>query len=328
MDFYEAIDQHLSTITKVSEWPDLKNFFERAAKARNPHWLLPKLGCEAVGGHLNQALPGGAAMAALYVSVMLVDDMLDDDPRGEYHRLGSPTTANLALAAQAVSLEVLAQSALPLEAKLAACQKMNEAALVIAFGQHLDTQNPADEVAYWQVVASKSTPLFSTGLYLGALCGGASLSMADQVYNLGVIYGELIQIHDDFNDAMAIPANPDWATGRTSLPILFAESVPHAEQAQFRALRQHLQKEPNDASALTEAQNILIRCGAISYCVYELIRRQQLAVAALQHLPVPNPSGLTKLLAEIIDPVKDLLKAIGLSPDEILEQLKAATSGP
>ena len=84
----------------------------------------------------------------------------------------------------------------------------------------------------------------------------------DLLQKLGGIYGEMIQIHDDMHDAMETPANPDWVQGRSPLPILFASLVSHPEQKRFLALVQNI----TEPAALQEAQDILIRWGAISYC--------------------------------------------------------------
>lgn len=74
----------------------------------------------------------------------------------------------------------------------------------------------------------------------------------------------MIQIQDDLNDAIAVPANPDWALGRSSLPILFAQTVDYPERGRFLQLRCALQAAP-DAEALAEAQAILVRCGQLRH---------------------------------------------------------------
>jgi hypothetical protein len=59
-------------------------------------WQLRVLAGGASGGSIEQAIPAAAAIACLRISIILVDDLLDADPRGEHHRVGAPTTANLA----------------------------------------------------------------------------------------------------------------------------------------------------------------------------------------------------------------------------------------
>jgi geranylgeranyl pyrophosphate synthase len=166
------------------------------------------------------------------------------------------------------------------------------------------------------VVDLKSAPFFGAAMQLGALAGGASLEQAGLFLKLGGVYGELIQIHDDLNDAMAVPVNPDWVLGRTSLPILFALKVEHAEREQFLELWQALQTAP-DPNTLDEAQSILIRCGAISYGIYELMRRHQQARGVLDSLTACRRDGLDRLLEEVILPVKNLFDSMGQSSDAL-----------
>jgi hypothetical protein len=79
----------------------------------------------------------------------------------------------------------------------------------------------------------------------------------------------MIQIHDDLNDAIEIPASQDWILGRPSLPILFAKLVNHPERERFIKL----QKDFSSLERLEEAQSILVRCSALSYCIDQPLYR-------------------------------------------------------
>jgi geranylgeranyl diphosphate synthase type II len=173
-------------------------------------WQLRVLAGGASGGSIEQAIPAAAAIACLRISIILVDDLLDADPRGEHHRVGAPATANLAIAFHAIALDAIARSNAKRETKLAVLCRFNQMMLTTAFGQHKDVQGPKDEEDYWRMVATKSSPFFGSVLYVGALMGGATREDALQIERFGNLYGEMIQIHDDLNDAMAVPANPDW----------------------------------------------------------------------------------------------------------------------
>ena len=136
---------------------------------------------------------------------------------------------------------------------------------------------------------------------------------AERLKELGKLYGEMVQIHDDLNDALAIPANPDWIQERLPLPILFAQTVEHAERARFLELRRQIM----DESALLEAQDILIRCGAVSYCVDQILRRHQAAQEIVAALSLPKREMLDALIEEVVEPVWKLFDAIGLFPHPI-----------
>jgi len=276
----------------------------RACRGRPKAWQLPVAACRALGGRQEQAWPAAAALAALQISIILIDDVLDADPRGEHQRLGVPAVANLAAAFQAAGLETLTLATAPAPAQLAAARCLTAMTLKTAWGQHLDTLGPSDEAGYWAVVQAKSAPFFGAAFEAGALAGGANPTLAAALNKLGRCYGALIQLQDDLEDVMVTPANPDWQPGRAPLPILFALAVEHPERARFAELRQRV--AAGDAASLDEAQAILIRCGAVSYTVHALVERHQAAVAQLAALALPAPESLARLFARVIAPVAGL----------------------
>lgn len=290
----------------LADWPELQAIFARYAARQSKVWQMPRVTCEAVGGTAEEALPAMVAIACAQIGILLIDDMLDADPRGEHQHLGMPATANLAAAFQAAALETLTANG----RNLAAVESLNRMLLTVAFGQYLDTQNIADETGYWRVAETKSAPFFGAAFQLGALLGGASPETAEAVRRLGEVYGVMIQIHDDLADSLAVPASPDWEPGHVSLPLLYAQQVEHPDRERFLRLRQALP----DPQALAEAQEILIRCGAISYGLYHLLERHKKAQALLESLPLSQPAGLETLLAELMAPVWNLFEVIGAAP--------------
>ncbi len=322
MNIYTAIADLLFAFPLVQSWPEMKSLLQRAISAEPCDWQLPVAACQAVGGTAAQAIPAAAAIACLQISIVLIDDMLDDDPRGEYHRIGAAAAANMAAAFQALSLDVIAQcQSLAPHAKLSILQHLNQMALTIACGQYLDAQNPMDEASYWRLVQTKSAPFFGVALQIGALTGLAATETqtAVQMRQLGELYGEMIQIHDDLGDAMAQPANSDWLLGRSPLPILFAKTVPHPQQDQFLALCNAI----THPGALAEAQTILIRCGAVSYCLDQLASRYEVAKDLLAQMSLAYEAGLTELLNLVFRPVQKLLQTVE-TPREWAADAKAA----
>lgn len=308
MDLFSQTVQGFSVLPVMESWDDAQTIFRRAASGKPNHWLIPVRVCEAVGGSQEQAIPAVLAIGCAHAGILLVDDMLDDDPRGDYRRLGMPATSNLAGAFQSAALFAASRCAQDQSAGLLALKDFNEMFRWTAWGQFLDSQTPADETAYWQIVTTKSSPFFGAAFMAGALAGGGTEGIANQLNGLGRLYGEMIQIHDDMHDAMETPANPDWAQGRFPLPILFASLVEHPKRERFLMLNRHI----SDPDALYEAQEILIQCGAISYCVAQLIRKHQQAQKLVNGIPLVNPAPLVSLLDEVIAPVNELLKASGV----------------
>lgn len=308
IDIYETIKTFLDSLPSVQTWPEVQNCIRRATAKKLPDWQLPVRACLAVGGTAVQAIPAVAAIACAQMSIILVDDMLDADPRGEHQRIGMPAAANMAVALAAIGTEALARNRGEL-VRLTAVNALNEMLSQTAWGQYQDVQNPSDEESYWRLVRTKSSPFFSTALYVGALLGGTSVSQAGRIAEFGTLYGEMIQIHDDLNDTLATPANPDWIQGRSPLPILFAQLVDHPEREQFISLRQAIP----DSEALAEAQMILVRCGAVSYCVDQFLQRYQVAQELLSHTHLVNSQPIAALLDPLITPVKALFAEVGVT---------------
>jgi geranylgeranyl pyrophosphate synthase len=122
-----------------------------------------------------------------------------------------------------------------------------------------------------------------------------------------VIFGEIMQIHDDLNDCLASPANVDWLQGRAPLPILFAELAPHPQRERFLELRGQVA----DPAKLQEAQAILVSSGAISYCVNELLLRQRAAEKIVNQTSLADPQPLISLLEHAVAPVRNLFASVG-----------------
>lgn len=278
----------------------------RAVRQKPHDWELPILACQALGGDAAEAVAAMAAFACTQISIVLIDDLLDVDPRGEHHRVGAPAAANMAVAFQAAAIELLVQSTFAQPVQYQMVTRLNAMVLDTAYGQYLDTQNPEDEDRYWKVVRTKSAPFFAAALEIGALAAGAEPAAVAYCRRLGELYGEMVQIHDDLHDAMAQPANPDWIMGRSPLPLLFARVVTHPEQERFRELCLRM-----DEDALPEAQNILLRSGAVSYCVDQIVSRYRQARQLLAAAQLPYPEPIQALFDDVVTPVESLLASIG-----------------
>lgn len=306
MELYQEAITRLENQPQVQEWPEMAASLHRAGQRVPISCLLPRLTCQAFGGEEQLALPGIAAMTAAQISILLVDDMLDKDPRGEYHQIGAGRAANLAIAFASLAVGVLQDAGAPRQPNLAA-QAMLNMLSTVARGQDLDVQNHASEAAYWRVTHAKSAGYFGTAFYLGALHAGADPKEAEKLEQVGETYGEMMQIHDDLNDCLADEVGPDWLQGRYSLPILFAAIVDHPQRSRFLDLRRHI----SAPGALVEVQSILVECGAISYCVNELIQRHESARRQLASIRLKREEELTALLDEVMEPVESLFAAVG-----------------
>jgi geranylgeranyl pyrophosphate synthase len=303
----EAVVAQVLSLPEVAAWPEMAHLFERFVSGLSIKWELPLMACLAVGGEKSAAIAGAATVACMQVGLVLVDDMLDKDPRGVYVKIGCAATANLAWAFQAAAFRLV--EAMPVEAERRAVvnASLAQMALTSAFGQDLDAQNLSGEDNYWKVVRTKSSPFFGASFYIGALLGQASPDIARRMHEFGILFGEIVQVYDDLLDSLQSPAGPDWSRGRNNLAILYALTADHSERARLELLRAQI----DDPEALEAAQQILVRCGAISYCVYHIVKRHQSAEQLLDSISLIDAQPLSKLIARQIEPLKNLLKSVG-----------------
>lgn len=311
MDIHQSAVDYLLTFPIFDSWQEMRRILQQLAAKRPRDWQLPIVAYQAVGEPAEKAVPASAALACAQISIILVDDMLDDDPRGEYHRIGSGRASNFSLAFQAAGMDALVRSGASSSVRLEALDSLNRMMLTTAHGQELDIQNPEDEASYWRVVENKSAPFYGCAIHLGALLAEAREDVTRNLERLGRLYGEMIQIHDDLNDTIAVPANPDWLQKRKPLPILFALTVEHPDRTHFIELYEDI----SIGNALQEAQEILIRCGAVSYCVDQLIRRHQMAQDILNKTPLADKEKVDSLIQGVIAPVWKLFETLGISPN-------------
>lgn len=300
----ERLRNTILDLPEVANWPQLCDIVQQGIMCSRPDWDLPVLACQALGTHSEKAIPAAVALVCQQCSIILVDDMLDQDPRGRYHQIGLGPTANLALALQSAALRVVGEAEIGASARAAVMTSLAQMGLATAYGQQLDVQNFADEENYWRVVQTKSTPFYATALYISAIFANAPLDVAERLYEIGRILGEMVQLYDDLKDALQTPANPDWQQGRNNLLIRYALTAEHDEREFFCTLL------PDVAApqVLANAQGILIRCGAVSYCAYHLIQRYRVGHRFLQEIPLADPAPLVDLLQRQIEPVIALLR--------------------
>jgi len=310
----QSIKSLILTLPEVGRWPELASLVNRAGDQAAVDWQLPLVACEAVGGRPEEAASGAAAILCLQASILLVDDILDDDPRGEYHRLGVGRTANLALALEAVASQVVSSSQLPFDRRAAGLSTLASMAVQTAFGQDLDVSQPTTEDEYWTVVRAKSTPFYGAALKVGAQLGGAEPAVAEALYSLGVLVGEIVQLQDDLYDAFETPAKPDWDRPANNLLILYARTASYPDHDLFLALAQ----QAHNPQSLGQAQEILIRCGAVSFCAFHIVQRHQKAHRLLGELVLPNREPLLSFLTQQAIPIRTLFQRVGADvPEEL-----------
>jgi geranylgeranyl pyrophosphate synthase len=304
-------------LPEVKAWPEMARIFERHVAEPNQVWEWPYRACKAVGGEESLAAPSAAAILCMILSILLVDDMLDEDPRGVHLQLGDAVTANISFAFQAVAFRLISETPVDAERRAAVMASFAQMGLTMAYGQDLDAQNLSGEDNYWKVTHAKSSSYFGTAMYAGAVMGNASPEVAKRIQNLGALTGDVIQIHDDIKDAMETPANPDWKQMRNNLLFLYAQTADHPDRERFLALRSQV----DDLQALREAQQILARCGAVSYGMYHICQRYTASIKILESTQLADPAALREVIVKYISPLVKILKGLGVAIPPELEMV-------
>lgn len=304
----EKVKAYIRDLLAIADWPEMGSLLDRSAERLAATWRLPGLVCQALGADEVQAVPGAAAVACAHISIILVDDILDQDPRGVYHEVSEGAAANLALAFQAAAFRCLERAPVETERRMIMLGALAETVFRTAVGQHLDARSWGDEAEYWRVLRTKSTPLYGAAFYFGALLARAAPGVAEQLRQLGVLMGEVVQIYDDLMDAFQEAPLPDWKRKWNNMAILYALTAEYAERDRFRSLLDRI----DDPAALQEAQAILVRSGAVSYCAYHLVQRQQAVRELLKQIPLADVEPLTDVFIHQVEPLAHLFQTLGV----------------
>lgn len=306
---FEAIKQKVRAVAEVSAWPQMLRLMERVGHRESLSvWDYPAAACLAVGGEAADALPGAAAVFCSLISIHLVDDMLDDDPKGDYHRLGAGRAANLGLAFQAAGHLVLDDPGIHPSIRSALHASFARMSIGTAFGQEMDSRELRSEEEYWQTVGAKTPPLFGAAFRMGALLGGAPEPTADALDAFGGILGRFVQVSDDLSDALETPAKADWGRRPNNLPILYAMTADHPARQRFL----ELSARPAEPEALAEAQQILLRSGAVSYCVFKMVEIADEARKALAGIALRDPRPVEQVFSAHLRPLHKMLESVGV----------------
>lgn len=302
----------------LSQWPAFVQLVDRPyADASLPCWEYAVLSCQAEGGTEDDALPAALAIYCQLYGIHLFDDLIDEDPEGRQHKYGIGTVANLGSAFQGLAASAICDSSLPESAKTEALRRMAEMQVATCWGQQLDAWDTEDEAGYWRLAKAKTPPLFGFALALGALCAGADPDRVAEYDSLGESLGLLVQVCDDASDALSSPAKADWQRRGSNLAILYSRTTEHEEQERFIELVAKVE----DPAALREAQEILVRCGAFSFCAYKMVEFSSEAKARVEAMGPASPELLTGLVDHLTAPLMVMLERAGVdSPAELVNR--------
>ncbi|HEV7671473.1 MAG TPA: polyprenyl synthetase family protein [Thermoanaerobaculia bacterium] len=315
---FERLKERVLHLPEVNRWSEMRDLVGRA-KHRDEIsvWEYPVAACLASGGTEEQALPGAAAIFCALTAIHLIDDLLDNDPQGDFHHLGVGRAANLASAFQAAAHRLIENTPTTADRASALQTQLSRAFFATARGQDLDTVEAVTEEDYWRRVEAKTPPLFAAAFAIGGLLAGASDQAISGFERLGGSLGRFIQVSDDLADALGAPAGADWNRPRNNLALHYALSAAYPERDEFARLSE-VAEEPE---ALAAAQKILFKSGAVSYCALQMSHFSTESRRQVQQIAVASRDPLDRLVDRMVRPLEHLFSiGAGDEPREIPEQ--------
>lgn len=266
----------------------------RGGKLLRPALCL--LCCEAVGGDWRNALPAAAALELIHNFTLIHDDVEDASPQ----RHGRETLWRLRGAAQAINagdgmfalahetLLRLSERGQPPERVLQAVRLLDEAALRLCEGQHLDlAYAERQEIApdeYISMIEGKTAALLAASCGIGALLGGAGAATVAALHAYGRRLGLAFQIQDDLlsiwgdPSETGKPAGEDLRNGKKSYPVV--AGLEHANGSDRETLLAVLSAGASE-DAIRSASELLERLGVREESARAAGQHAQAAVEAL-----------------------------------------------
>lgn len=270
-----------------------------------------------------KALPAAAAQLSVFLSIHMTDDILDNDRNGLYRKYGTGIVSNMAQIFLAAGFELLDYYARDCYYHLL-IHALSKSITNTCVSQHKELFSEGDENAYWRVIAGKTPPLFFSALYSGCLIACGNERTAFETGKLGSPLGQMVQISDDLSDVFKDDITPDWNTKTNNLAILYAMTAGHSERESFLELLQM----PDSPGALPQLQSILIRSGAVSYCLFHLLNLNMQAAQIIEEIDCPGKDILTRARTSLIKPTLEMIQqGNGISTNKELEAILQTLQG-
>ena len=165
------------------------------------------LACQMFGGDVREAFSAAIAVETFHNFTLLHDDIMDkaDKRRGKptVHKVWNENTAILSGDAMlTLAYQILAECRPNVLKKL--LDIFSKTAMEVYEGQQFDMDfETRDDVAveeYMEMIRLKTAVLLAASLKMGAICGGASETDAQLLYDFGINVGLAFQLKDDWLD--------------------------------------------------------------------------------------------------------------------------------
>ncbi|MEZ4920759.1 MAG: polyprenyl synthetase family protein [Saprospiraceae bacterium] len=260
---------------------------------------LALLGCGLFEDDTDRALPVAWAVELFHNFSLIHDDIMDEAPlrRGQatVHTKWDNTTGILSgdvmlIYAYKALASVSDKSVVP-----ELLDQFNQVAMEVCEGQQLDIDfESRSEVSipeYLKMIELKTAVLLGASLQMGAVCGGASRTDAERLYEFGKMAGVAFQIQDDLLDTYGDPEKFGKQVGGDILQnkktLLVLKTLEVASEADRKELAQWMQSgSENPEEKVAAVRELFNRNRIPELIAEEQMRFQQAAFAQLDAVEV------------------------------------------
>ncbi len=229
------IDKEMAMLSFVIEPPELAEVIKYAMtqKGKKVRASLLTISCEAVGGHIAQALVPAVVVEMIHNTSLILDDIIDaaETRRGRStinHRWGN----NMALIACDAMLAMAIRQASRSNAEMtgAIIECAANSMLSLAEGEALELVKKDYSIKdYFKIAERKTASLFSASAEVGALVGNGTDKEVKALKQYGTCIGIAFQIKDDIldvtssSDSLGKPTLIDLKMDRPTIIMLLAQ---------------------------------------------------------------------------------------------------------
>ena len=241
--------------------------------------VMAQLTCEMVGGDGKKAIPFAASLEVIHNFTLVHDDVMDDDDLRHgvaacHTVFGLPTAILAGDSLFAYAFEMIAESNIDDEIKSELVRHTAYTVRRIAEGQQMDINFEEEETVnpelYLEMIRLKTSILFGSAAYGGALIGGKEIEEANELRQMAIWVGLGFQIWDDYLDATAPaevlgkPSGSDIRQGKRTLLVI--ETLNRTNEKERNELIEILDNNNNTDDDVKKAVDIISNCGALENC--------------------------------------------------------------
>ena len=273
--------------------------------------LMAQLTCEMVGGEGSKSIPFAAALEVIHNFTLVHDDVMDDDDLrhgvSACHTVyGLPTAILAGDSLFAYAFEMITETKVSDNIKSELVRHTAYTVRRIAEGQQMDInfeeEETIDPELYIEMIRLKTSILFGSAAYGGALIGGKEKDEANSLRQMAIWVGLGFQIWDDYLDATASaevlgkPAGSDIKQGKRTLLVI--EALNRIKNEERNELIDILDNKDNTEADVERAVDIMSRCGALDSCREQALGYLNGAKKTIARYPENNARTLLEELLE------------------------------